>query len=802
MLKTVDSTYDITGNLLTTISGEDTSSYTYDKSGRTLLANENGECTRTLYDTLGRTVQEISPEDYDSAKDGLPENNTYSDANAGHRYVYAANGTLTSETNRLGKTTTYYYNDIGSKVREEFDIYKFYYLNHGELYQVKVANTVTIAYNYDNEFKLVSETYANDEVIRYTYNSNGDVTAQYHNSNANPYVTYTYSEDGELTQKINTDTGLKYVYGENGSVSVYKTSDNTLVNSYSETQTEADEANNITAKTDITETHFGQSFTSVVKDKSIDYTHNNNTAGYSYQTEGADGNEKMSSEDIKYNGNTVFSSAYTYDDEDNITNKQYRVTVDGEEDTLDIQNQYDSEGRITATGYNEYDIYYQYDSNGQLIRVDNAPLSHTATVYSYDSRGNVTQKKVHPFTYTEEITSEPAKTTTFTYANSGWKDQLIAVDGVELTYDEIGNVLTFGSRSFTWNSGRNLTQITDSTNIYSYTYDENGIRTSKTVNGATTYYNTKDGVILSQSDGTNTMYFQYDSNGVPLGFILNGVQYFYLTNQMGDVIAVTETDGEILCEYVYDEWGQITSVFFPDAATAEQRMAGNANPLRYRGYYYDNETGYYYLQSRYYDPSICRFINADIPEIASMSRDISVGMNLFAYCNNNAVNNSDPLGLWVASLVGISMNFIAITGGTFSLQWVFDGYGNNGILVIGSIGFGFSVGISWSTFFSWRRTIFDLRGISQNLYLGLVPFRAFGVGIGITFSFDKRGFCGLGVSAGFSVSRFEGFYAFSVAEIINLPSYKYRTPTRAQALRILRSNAWRLSKRIYKIYRR
>lgn len=643
-LKTVDSTYDIMGNLLTTVSGEDTSSYIYDKAGRTLLANENGKCTRTLYDNLSRTVQEISPEDYDSTKDGLPENNTYSDANAGHRYVYAANGTLTSETNRLGKTTTYYYNDIGSKVREEFDIYKFYYLNHGELYQVKVANTVTVSYNYDSDFKLLSESYANDEVIRYTYNENGDVTAQYHNSNANPYVTYTYNEDGVLTQKINTDTGLKYVYGDNGSVSVYKTSDNTLVQSYTETETEADEANNITAKTDITETHLGQNFASVVKDKSIDYTFNSNTAEYSYQTEGTDEDEKISSDTVKYNGNTVLSSVYTYDDKDNITNKRYIYNVDGEEFVTDILNSYDSEGRITATGYNDYLIYYSYDSDGQLARVDDEYCGNTTSVYSYDSRGNVIEKKTYDFTRDETITSVPTATKTFTYANSGWKDQLIAVDGVELTYDEIGNVLTFGNRTFTWNSGRNLASITDNGNIYSYTYDESGIRTSKTVNGVTTYYNTKDGMIISQSNGTDTMYFQYDSNGIPLGFILNSTQYFYIINQMGDVVAITEANGDVVCEYVYDEWGNLFCIIPGEDKNEQQIILANTNPLRYRGYYYDNETGYYYLQSRYYDPSICRFINADIPEIAQLSKDISVGTNLFVYCNNDPVNNSDPNG--------------------------------------------------------------------------------------------------------------------------------------------------------------
>lgn len=644
-LRTVDSTYDIMGNLLTTVSGEDTSSYIYDKAGRTLLSNENGECTRTVYDTLGRTVQEISPEDYDSAKDGLPENNTYSDSNAGHRYVYAANGTLTSETNRLGKTTTYYYNDIGSKVREEFDIYKFYYLNHGELYQVKVANTVTVAYNYDNEFKLVSEAYANDEVIRYKYNENGDLTAQYHNSNAKPYVTYTYNDNGELTEKVNTDTGLKYVYGENNSVSVYKISDNSLISSYTATETEADEANNITAKTDISETHFGLSYSSVIRDKSIDYTFSNNTAQYSYQTEGTDENEKMTSDAVKYNGATALTSEYTYDDNGNITSKLYALKQEGIDNNIAIINEYDEKNRITAIGYNEYFMYYQYDSDGQLIRVDNRYTDNSTSVYSYDSRGNITQKKSYLFTRNEDINTALTETKNFTYANSGWKDQLIAVNGVELTYDEIGNVLTYGNRSFTWNSGRNLQSISDGTNNYSYTYDENGIRTSKTVNGVTTYYNTKNGVILSQSDGTNTMYFQYDTSGTPLGFILNGTQYFYITNQMGDVVAITDSNGDVIGEYVYDEWGYILSENTMDPDTDPELVkAVEMNPLRYRGYCYDRETGYYYLQSRYYDPSICRFINADIPEIASISKGISVGENLFAYCNNDAVNKADALG--------------------------------------------------------------------------------------------------------------------------------------------------------------
>ena len=601
---TVDSTYDLFGNVLTTKSGDETSSYIYDKAGRTLLANEKGDCTRTIYDDLGRTVQEISSEDYDSSKDGLPTENTYSDTNAGHTYKYAANGTLTSETNRLGKTTKYFYNDIGSKVREEFDIYKFYYLNHGELYQVKVANVTTVTYNYDKDFHLLSESYANDDVIRYTYNDNGDVTAQYHNSNAKPYVTYTYNDDGELTEKVNTDTKLKYVYGENDKVDVYKTSDNTLVQSYTETKTEADEENGIESKTDVTESHFGTSYSSVVKDKSIEYTNASNTVLYSYTTTGTDDSEKINASSVKYNGSTSLSSSYSYDDNGNVLTKSYG-------DNISVTNTYDSKDRITSTTYAGKTTNYTYDSNGQL-------LSANDDTYAYDSRGNITSK------------TESGSTTTFTYSNSGWKDQLISVNGVGLTYDANGNVLTYGDKEYTWNSGRNLESITDGDNTYSYTYDENGIRTSKEVDGVTTYFNTKDGVILSQTDGTNTWYFQYDTNGSPLGFVLNGIQYFYITNQMGDILAITDTDGNVVGNYEYDAWGKVLTA---DTDIAKQ------NPIRYRGYYYDNETGYYYLQSRYYDSNICRFINTD--DYGYINKMAISGYDLFSYCSNDSINNFD-----------------------------------------------------------------------------------------------------------------------------------------------------------------
>lgn len=246
------------------------------------------------------------------------------------------------------------------------------------------------------------------------------------------------------------------------------------------------------------------------------------------------------------------------------------------------------------------------------------------------NRGNITNKNVN------------GTSITFGYSNDGWNNKLTSVNGTALIYDENGNVLTYGDKSFTWADGRNLATITDSSNndSISYTYNRYGYRTGKTVNGvATNYIVDENGTVVAQKTGNDPFYFEYDKSGTPLGFVYNGVQYLYVTSISNDIIAIADSTGTIVASYTYGDWGECTV----DSTSTNLALA-NLNPLRYRGYYYDNETGYYYLQSRYYDSNICRFISSDLPEFAQFQKNKNCGLNLFSYCCNNPIKYTDHSG--------------------------------------------------------------------------------------------------------------------------------------------------------------
>ena len=137
------------------------------------------------------------------------------------------------------------------------------------------------------------------------------------------------------------------------------------------------------------------------------------------------------------------------------------------------------------------------------------------------------------------------------------------------------------------------------------------------------------------------MEFLYDQSGRPYAFVLNNVTYYYVLNLQGDIVRLVNTAGTTVVSYVYNAWGKILST--QTTSLSYSATVAAKNPLRYRGYYYDTDTQLYYCQSRYYDPAIGRFINADA--LTSTGQGI-IGNNMFAYCNNNPVNMSDTKGNW------------------------------------------------------------------------------------------------------------------------------------------------------------
>ncbi|ERJ11757.1 RHS repeat-associated core domain-containing protein [Haloplasma contractile] len=317
---------------------------------------------------------------------------------------------------------------------------------------------------------------------------------------------------------------------------------------------------------------------------------------------------------------------------------------------------------------------YEYDSLNQLIREDISltGAEDSTTIYEYDHHANLTSKIIYeyqPHVLKENLTNN-TRIKEFTYVyktdedvqNGGWKDQLKSVTVTEysnssnnesysMTYDHQGNPETYKDYDLEW-FGRQLETIKikdTSTTYVSYKYNDSGFRTSKTVGNVTTNYFLEGDSVLYESDGSYEIYFTYDVDGQLISFYydenkddhVRGHEYYYIRNIQGDIVKIVDDSGDVLVEYKYDAWGNIL-----DTVDNTDFDLAKMNPYRYRGYHYDEETGWYYLNSRYYNPEIGRFINADDSQILLMTRGEVLSHNLYAYSMNNPVMMVDPSGYW------------------------------------------------------------------------------------------------------------------------------------------------------------
>ena len=476
------------------------------------------------------------------------------------------------------------------------------------------GNKNTIAYQYDSLDRKVSTTIDGKLVANYKYDNVGNLAIL---KDVRSGITYNYTYD--LSNRL--------VKTEDSKGNYYKTD-------YDSMNRTSKRESFVAGKSYINSFEFDKDG----KTTKISLP-SNRSIGYKYDSIGRN-NEKT----LNFGNSKTFKVEYKYKDgyAGSSTNLLQSIKNNGKE----IKYTYDNLGRIETID-NGKKIKYYYDGLGQVIREDNGELDKTI-VYTYDQTGNILKVTEYKLTSSANLgTATSSKA--YKYGDTNWTDKLTNYNGKDITYDEIGNPLTYDGYTFSWIGGRTLRSISGNGKTIIYNHNSEGIRTQKTVNGVKYKY-TLDGnnvaheeIVGADGKTTDKIYYNYGDNGL-ISFNLNGTDYFYEKNAQGDIIGILDTNGVEVVKYTYDTWGKLVSI-------TGNKVLGEKNPYRYRGYRYDAETGYYYLQSRYYNPEIGRFINADGTTSTGQG---TIGNNMFTYCLNNPINRNDSSGYASVSLIDIA----------------------------------------------------------------------------------------------------------------------------------------------------
>ncbi len=387
----------------------------------------------------------------------------------------------------------------------------------------------------------------------------------------------------------------------------------------------------------------------------------------------------------------------------------------------DYNIEFDGESRITKETDNMvgYENTYIYNDYGELIRENNAKNNKTI-LYSYNDIGNII--KVQEYNYTTGEVGSLTKENTYTY-DSTYLDRLIKYNNNSITYDDNGCLKTYNGWTYVWNKGKlalikkstSTTRAVSRSEDYKFQYDAHGRRIEKKYSFFPGLIQTKDYlisktssynydsqgrlvneiIVLNYSDNTTIkkkLEFIYEESqiiGVTYTTTDNSVTYYYEKNIYNDVIGIIDNAGETVVKYGYDAYGNCKIDY-----TINSDLA-HTNPIRYRSYYYDDETQLYWVSSRYYSPEICRWISPD--SIEYLDIETVNGLNLYCYCGNDPINNIDPSGhfavttLIILGLIGVG----AVVGGTVagvncynngSTGWELVGDILGGALIGGAIG--------------------------------------------------------------------------------------------------------------------
>ncbi|MEQ2440564.1 RHS repeat-associated core domain-containing protein [Solibaculum intestinale] len=560
---------------------------------------------------------------YDSNTDAVTSVSSGSTANS---YTYEDDQLTKITHNGFDYSFTYdgFGNTTQTKVGSQTLMANTYGPYNGLLQLGTYGNGKTVGYTYDEFDQLIEKSYDGTAAFRYKYDARGALFEQEDLLNN---ITTRYEYD-----LINRLTGVRTSHGQ-------------------ELLVRYDDKNRVDFNLSkvlgvATKTQFLYGDTSQQQKPGLIYgvkVNGNQVLSYGY-----DGLSRLSTRTL--NTSTPFVTRYEYleGSAPNSTTALIKSVQNGDKT---LYYSYDELGNITEIRDNLFPnlyplVRYEYDELGQLVKAYEYDRGMWAYGYTYDDGGNILKKSVYDLTVDDEGTIVDHEIV-YGYNDANWKDKLTSYNGQTITYDEIGNPLTYrDGMAFTWQHGRELATFSKAGTNAAYHYNDSGIRVKKVVNGVETEYYLNGSTILTQITGDDRLDFLYDDTGSLLGFLSDGESYYYVKNLQGDITGILDSNGSQVVNYVYDAWGKVELVSGTMSSTL-----GHLNPFRYRGYYYDEESSLYYLNSRYYDPETCRFINAD--GYVDTAQGIH-SQNMFAYCANNPINRSDLNGQFWGLVIGIT----------------------------------------------------------------------------------------------------------------------------------------------------
>ena len=598
-----------------------TAEYTKDGNYMSKLCDEDGNSTSYRWDTAKGFMTAVV--------DGAGNETKYAYDDCGR--VNKVSASVGTDAGGQQVSVTYAYkNDRMTQIRHNGFNYDISYDSFGKETEVKIAGTQVVGHIYNDRNGLLRQTdYANGISVRYTYDyldrlqkmevlrnkeivysykliydRNGQVRRKEVGGDQTCIWTYDYDLIGRLgTAVSNQGEQRTYQYDANGNVSGIK---------------------RICAGTTQTTT-----YTFDKDDREVSLKDDSAVISRTYDIYGR--------RSVSDRGNGVFKTTYKYaaNAEKQSVNRVEAVENKGKA----IRYTYDNNGNVKTIHDEAGTTIYQYDTLQRLLREDNARLKKTI-IYDRDGGGNVTQKKIYPFNTGDVSGSQPEKTIIYTYA-SGWKDQMIMADGQEICYDASGNMTEYQGNQYSWCGNGILTDVVkaDGSKIH-YAINAEGVRTQKKVNGkiTDTYYVDGD-QIFGEKNSNGYQGYIYNSDGELEAIRYNKKVYYYIKNGQDDVIGLCDASGQQVVDYSYDTWGNLLKTGGSMAGTL-----GKDNPFRYRGYYYDEETGLYYLNSRYYHPGLGRMMSADCLYVLGMSKTTLNDKNLYNYCDGNPVGRRDESG--------------------------------------------------------------------------------------------------------------------------------------------------------------